>query len=456
MNIGLLTPYSGTNLGDGTIQTAAIQNLIKRDPTAQLLGITLRPSETARRHGIPAFPITGLMVEWYSDSLFLPKDFTPPPESGEPAPPVEPPPKSGLRERLKSFPLLGPVLKFLVFRARGVRRIAHEIGHLAKSYGVVRRLNLVVISGGGQLDDEYGGPWGHPYAIFRWAMLARLAGTKLAVASVGAQTMAHPLSRFLVRAALATASYRSYREVHTKRQLASWRFTAQDPIVPDLAFSMDVAAIPPAPALPGHGALVGLSPIVFGHPEHWPTANLSVFQDYLRNLVDLAMWLVDRGNRLLLFRTSGADRIVVADFKHQLLSRAGAGIMERIHEPTVLTVQQFFAEVQAADLVVASRLHGVILSHLLHKPVLGISFERKVDAHMEDMDQLQYRVDIRDHRLEDLTTRFEAMERNADLERSRIAERVADRRAQLDAQYDSLIQIARTVSRPGIATKAGL
>ena len=35
---------------------------------------------------------------------------------------------------------------------------------------------MLVVAGGGQLDEEWGGSWGHPYALMKWAVLARVAG----------------------------------------------------------------------------------------------------------------------------------------------------------------------------------------------------------------------------------------------------------------------------------------
>src|SRR6185437_9395874 len=58
----------------------------------------------------------------------------------------------------------------------------------------------LIVSGGGQLDEEWGGAWGHPFALFKWAMLARLAKVPLAFASVGACKAASTTSRFFSHA----------------------------------------------------------------------------------------------------------------------------------------------------------------------------------------------------------------------------------------------------------------
>jgi polysaccharide pyruvyl transferase WcaK-like protein len=46
------------------------------------------------------------------------------------------------------------------------------------------------------------------------------------------------------------------------------------------------------------------------------------------------------------------------------------------------------------DAVIASRLHGVLLSHITGVPVLAISYHRKVRAHMEDMGQQKFCMDF--------------------------------------------------------------
>jgi polysaccharide pyruvyl transferase WcaK-like protein len=445
--IGLLYPYSGTNLGDGTIFTATIEGLRRRAPGVEIVGITLDPPDTTSRHHIAAFPITGLAIPSYSESLSLEPVEASSGDAGS-AEPDRTGPANGLRGIVKAIPLLGPLLRHGARRWRALRRWPREMRELRESFRTVRTLDLVVVSGGGQLDEEYGGPWGHPYSLFRWAILCRLAGTPFAFASVGTQYMSHPLTRFFFRTALASAAYRSYRDPGSKQQVGRWKLTRNDPVVPDLAFSLPLAVSPNGRHPAREGIVVGLSPMVYGHPEHWPTKRPEVYEGYSRRLATFAAWLLERGHRLLIFRSSGADRIAVADFKTRLLGLAGADAHRRVVETDISTVQDFFREVAAADLVVASRLHGVLMSHMLGKPVLAISFDRKVDAQMESMDQSRYRVDISRFEVPDLIERFTALERNAEAERTTITSRVARSRAELDAQYDTLLGLARAARTP--------
>jgi hypothetical protein len=49
------------------------------------------------------------------------------------------------------------------------------LSFLASSRHTMKSFELLIISGGGQL-TERDGPWGFPYTIFKWVVLARSAG----------------------------------------------------------------------------------------------------------------------------------------------------------------------------------------------------------------------------------------------------------------------------------------
>ncbi len=152
--IGLVTPYDGGNLGDAAIQDAMILNLRQRIPAAQFFGITLDCDNFLRQHGEGAFPLIAASMPLSKGSRKgmgeLPKG------KGKP--------NAGyfggkawtsvIRRALRRVPGLVPFLKRY---GTGVTTIRREIRHSFEGYRVLRGQNLLVISGGGQLDDEYGG-----------------------------------------------------------------------------------------------------------------------------------------------------------------------------------------------------------------------------------------------------------------------------------------------------------
>jgi polysaccharide pyruvyl transferase WcaK-like protein len=445
--IGLLTPYGGSNLGDAAIQEALIESLRERCPDVELHGLNLRPDVTEGLHGIPCHLITGLEVPFYSGDYFTARRLAAAPAAtGEPAPSAGaatgPPPEPeapGLRERLKTLPGVGPLLRRLVGTLRQVPNLWHEARELWRSWRLVRRLDLLAVAGGGQLDDEWGGPWGHPYALLRWSLLARAAGVPFVVLSVGSGTLRHARSRRFFARALRSAAYRSYRDAGTRDQLAFVPETQQDPIVPDLALALRARERCRPVEAAARAPLVGLSPIAFGHPTIWPTRDPAVHERYLEQLTAFAAGLLADGRRLMLYQSSGADRRIVAELVERL--RKGAGdAAHGLVTPEIDTVDDLLSHLAVVDTVVTSRLHGVILAHVLHRPCVAISFDRKVDAHMEDMGQSRFRLDIRRFDARELSETFARLEGERVEVEGELAERVAAVRGALDDQ------LARVVS----------
>src|SRR5665213_3454619 len=119
MAIGLLDHMGYGNLGDAAIQDSVIANIRKRLPKARLVGFSLSPEDTTKRHGIPSFPI----LRWHPT---LEKKAN---QVGGGASP-----ESRLKSTLKNTPVVyvwaKPLLEFL-----------REIGFWLRSYRALRSLD---------------------------------------------------------------------------------------------------------------------------------------------------------------------------------------------------------------------------------------------------------------------------------------------------------------------------
>ena len=71
-----------------------------------------------------------------------------------------------------------------------------EARHIINGFDLLKNVDVFVISGGGQLNEVWGGPWVQPYAMMKWAVLARLRGAKPIFLSVGFGSLDTRLSRF--------------------------------------------------------------------------------------------------------------------------------------------------------------------------------------------------------------------------------------------------------------------
>ena len=130
-----------------------------------------------------------------------------------------------------------------------------------------------MVAGGGQLDEEWGGSWAHPYALMKWAVLARAAGSSVIFLSVGGCRAELRLTKVLLRIALSLACYRSYRDEGSRQLALAITPSADGPVVPDLAFSLPVTRQPLIVDSNSAELRVGVSPIAFARPGMWPTEN---------------------------------------------------------------------------------------------------------------------------------------------------------------------------------------
>jgi polysaccharide pyruvyl transferase WcaK-like protein len=94
---------------------------------------------------------------------------------------------------------------------------------------------------------------------------------------------------------------------------------------------------------------------------------------------------------------------------------------------------------------VASRLHGLLLSVLAGKPSLAISYDRKVQSLMEDMDQAPYCLDIRSFTSSELLDAFHDLQTKTDL----ISQKLADIRHRYEMLLENQYRMVAEHISPG-------
>jgi polysaccharide pyruvyl transferase WcaK-like protein len=109
-----------------------------------------------------------------------------------------------------------------------------ELSFLVSSRRNIKSFDLLIISGGGQLTEK-DGPWGFPYTIFKWVVLARSVGVRCMFLNLGAGPLTHPLSKFFVTRALLAADYVSLRDDKSRALVYNIGFTGESQVYPDRA-----------------------------------------------------------------------------------------------------------------------------------------------------------------------------------------------------------------------------
>jgi len=434
--IGVFSHAGTKNLGDEALLAAVIQNIRARIPNAELTGFTINPQDTHPRHGIPAFPIRRLdrpSTGFVSAESSLPAapSFSAPLQTPTSAP-------SRWKQSMKAVPGLAAALRGFRNFLGAVKGAALEPKFLLDSYRRLRGVELLLVAGSQQLNDIYGA-WGFPITLFKWMLLARLTGTKVAILSVGAGPISSPFSRFLIRRVLRMCSYRSYRDAISSKLVESIGVDGPNPVFPDLVYSLQLPSPRPVPKV-AESIVVGVNPVPFYDVRYWATPNAARYHDYVQKFARFAEWLHQNGYSTLFFPTQArADILTIQDIRAELNGKTNSKRM--IAGIPIQNLDDLISEIQRADLVVANRYHGILLSLLLNKPVLGIAYHEKSRALLEQAGQGDYVLNIADFSTEGLIEKIMALHANSARAKKEIASRIAPLREALELQYDAVFSL---------------
>jgi polysaccharide pyruvyl transferase WcaK-like protein len=314
--------------------------------------------------------------------------------------------------------------------------VPSELRRWLDAFKSLKGTDKFIIPGTGLLTDAYGlFGWG-PYGLFKWAFIAKLRGCQVFFVSVGAGPLYTRLGRYFVKLALSMADFRSYRDNASLAYLKGIGFPANgDQVCPDLVFSLPESAIPRDAEKRASKLVVGLGLMPYAGKYSVEEPNDQTYREYLNNLVAFAGWLLAHDYTIRLLVGDVCDSDESTEFKSLLKASIGAYDEERIIDQPALSAEQLLQQVTATDLVVATRFHNVVLSLVLNKPVIAISFHQKCASLMSDMGLAEYCHDINHMNAGRLIEQFQGLERNAEQLKRAVRQRVEQSRKALDEQY---------------------
>ncbi|MGB8989786.1 MAG: polysaccharide pyruvyl transferase family protein [Candidatus Sulfotelmatobacter sp.] len=301
----------------------------------------------------------------------------------------------------------------------------------------------LIVPGTGVLTDAFTLlEWG-PYDMFRWAVTAKLCRCKVLFVSIGAGPIYSRRGRILVKAALFLADFRSYRDESTLQYLKGIGFhTGADPVYPDLAFSLPKSLAPRSQEKRGRRLVVGLGLMEYAGKYSIANPDNAVFSAYLEKLVEFVRWLLAQDFDVRLLIGDLADVPVTQEFRSLLKQRVVYEEGRIIDEP-VASVDDLLSQIAATDFVVATRFHNVLLSLMLNKPSIAISFHHKCSSLMSQMGLSQYCQDINRLNADRLIEQFCDLEKNAETLKPLIKNKAEEFRRALDEQYDRIFRVLR-------------
>lgn len=432
--IAVFAHCGNANLGDDALFAAVVQNVRLRLPNAEIIGFTYNPEDSRQRHGVVAHPIRRPAE---AASTLAAQEASTRESQGA----------GKLRRALKAIPGLAPMVRACRRFVGGVSAIPGELKFLWDSYHRLRGTELLLVAGSQQLSDHFGGPWGFPYTVFKFTLLSKFSGTKVALLSVGAGPLHSPLSRFFARRVLNMVDYRSYRDAESRQLATELGVKGSHPVLPDLVYSLQVPA-PKAATAETARTVVGMNPIPFYDPRYWHIADTQRYEKYVAEFSRFADWTERNGHAIFFFATQMRSDILTNDDIHRG--------MKESNSPNVLSsnriegLQDLITEISRADLIVANRYHGILFSLAMSKPVLGIIYQEKGRALMAQAGQGDYVIEAKDLNAEKMIELMKSLETNAGAIREQISGRLEPLRKALRDQYDTVLRLigAKSVALP--------
>ena len=342
-----------------------------------------------------------------------------------------------------------PLDKRLRMATRGLRE---EIQEYMRAWRALKGTDMLIIPGTGLLTDAFGLlGWG-PYGLLKWSLIAKLRRCKVMFVSVGAGPLGSARGRFFVKLALSLADYRSYRDVQSREVVEGIGVRAKDDrIYPDLVFGLSLP-LPPKAAVREGRPVVALGLMAYFEKYSIASAMRDTYERYVESFAAIVGWLLDRDYDVkLLLGDEDVDTVVIDDLKAVLRERLASDVDERVTDHTIGSVNELLSQLRATDLVIATRFHNVLMSLLLGKPVVAISFHHKCSSLMSEIGLSEYCQDINLIKADALIAKFEALVQHADEVARMIAQRVEEARSALDEQYEALFEERTDESRPAHA-----
>lgn len=417
--IALFGNFGTRNLGNECTLQAIVHNVAARLPKADMFVICSDPVETKRTHRLPSVPMR---------ATYVPED------------------RAGRTEARRS----GRVARLL----QRAGRIGSEVRGWFNAYRTVKGISALIVAGTGPLTDQGESILGFHYEIFKWAWIAWLRGAKVRFVAVGAGPIRGALGRVFIGLALKVADYRTFRdEVSRSRLELAGMKTRDDPVVPDLAFSLPESLFRADPGAASDHPVIGVGVFDYYGLDPDRRDGEALHKAYVEKMADFIARLLreDYAVRILVGDLSydpEVRRAILAKLDERGISRRnGRLISEDIH-----SVADLLSQLSATTLVVSPRYHNLLLGIMLGKPVLSISYDAKNDALLEGVGLGEYRQPIDSLDVDLLRAQLAKLERDAPRIQHRIRERVASYRRAWEREYTFVLAgLAESLASRGAA-----
>lgn len=438
--IGIVGTYGWGNLGDELVVSLLIKRIKQYSPTAEISGFSCVPEDSRQRHGIVVYPIQRiyetepgsnsgvLSSQIFHSSAYVFFDH--------------------VRNAMRKWPTLYSVIRQV--KDFGTFAIA-ELPFLFKCFNRLKGFDLLIVPGSGPLTDYWGGARGHPYMLFSWSLLARLRGIHVIALSIGAERLTTTLGKWFCLGFLSLCSYCSFRDEGSRSVMRKLGWRGDNPVCPDQGFGLAEFANRSKISSESRRPIIGINPVsamTYGREMKDSLCH----ELYLSNMAETALQLIAARFCVHFCPTSKRqDSTPIESILKKMETIAASSSpspdwRNYVTNRLISTVDEFIEAASEVDVMVASRFHGALIPFVLHKPVVSLSYERKLDTLMETMGQRQYALSFQNFLVPELIAKIHEAYAHRHEISSSLEVLVRVQQAQVTAQYNFVFTSVHAVA----------
>jgi polysaccharide pyruvyl transferase WcaK-like protein len=323
--VALFGEFGRGNLGNDASLLAAVAELRAHNPDVEILCLCNAPEAVAENYGLNA---TGVRRHTERD-----------------------------RAQQHSLPL----------------RLVRRAMDMARIYRIIRQVDVVMVPGTGILEVGSKRAGSFVSTLLMTGVAAYATRTSFALVSVGVDKAHRLLTRAVLRWTLRLATYRSFRDSHSKRYAARLGVRCDnDLICPDLVFGLNLPVDRATQVETGSVGvgLIAYKAAFFGDEQ---TRRDAIAAAYLNSVTSFIEWLLERGHDVTLLTGDRKDE----DVAEEVCDRLRGDPIRSITIARSNTLEELLEHMCRVDLVVASRYHNIVAAALLAKPVISVNYGPK-------------------------------------------------------------------------------
>ena len=344
--------------------------------------------------------------------------------------------------RLDDAYFLKTILKIPFIAMRVFVSGLKEIIFVYNSFKILKKIDKLFVAGSNQFLDNFGGVAGFPYTLLKWTILARLAKVKVYFLSLGAGPIKSKISMILIKACINLCEYISFRDTGSKN-LVGQQANPKAAIFPDLAFSHGYLGLDLNNQCPSKQIRkIGINPMPVYDKRYWPIVDEKKFHRYIESMAELYIALKNSGFDPFFYNTQHSDLLVIDDIVTLIGNHAHAPTNVKTNIVVCRSDQldELMDVISSADILVPTRYHGIILSYMAEKPVVGICYGPKSREVITNVSQARYAFEVETFNAQGIIYQIKAIVNNYTDEIDRIRIKKKGYGDRLSLQYAKILK----------------